>query len=112
MKEKEEDIKGISHVLEFFNRTAKALNVMGEQHEKNAYMLICVEAVNDKGEERLLSHVAIGGSNKTLESAIYQGLKEDKDFNSVVFNASGRFAKDEIFKGLIKAAKETKEGKE
>lgn len=109
MKKKEEDIKGISHVLEFFNRTAKALNVMKEQHEKNAYMLICVEAVNDKGEEKLLSHVTFGGDSKTLEGAIYQGLKEDKDFHSVLFNATGRFAKDEIFKGLIKAAKEGKE---
>lgn len=49
MKEKEEDIKDISHVLEFFNRTTKALDVMKEQHKKDAYMLICVETVNVDG---------------------------------------------------------------
>jgi len=108
MKEKEEDIKDISHVLEFFNRTTKALDVMKEQHKKDAYMLICVETVNVDGEERQLSHVAMGGNSSTLRRAVFQGLKEDENFNSVVFQAAGKFAKNEIIKGLF----EDKEGDE
>lgn len=75
MKEKEEDIKDISHVLEFFNRTTKALDVMKEQHKKDAYMLICVETVNVDGEERQLSHVAHGRQLQHLKESGFPRLE-------------------------------------
>jgi len=96
MKLKEEDIKDISGVQEFFNRTQKALDVFAEQDEKNSYMLICVEKVNVDGEERTLSHIALGGSKGTLERAIYQAMYEDKDFKDTVLSSVGRYSMERV----------------
>lgn len=96
MKEKEEDIKDISNVLEFFNRTNKALEVFAEQDEKNSYLLICAEKVNVDGGERILSHVTIGGRQGTMESAIYQGMKEDKAFKKTILRGAGRYSIERV----------------
>lgn len=107
MKQKEEDIKDISGVLEFFNRTKKALDVFAEQDEKNSYMLICVEKVNVDGEERMLSHTALGGSKGTLERAIYQAMYEDKDFKDTVLPSVGRYSMERVI-GKLKGKEDEK----
>lgn len=92
MKEKEEDIKDISNILEFFNRTTKALGVFKEQSEGNAYMLICVEDVTVNGEKKELTHVSMGENNDNLILAINQSIKKDKDSKRIFMTAAGMYS--------------------
>lgn len=97
MKQREEDIKNVSNVLEFFNRTAKALDVFAEQSEHNSYMLICVEDVTVNGEGEELTHIVMGGDRNELISAIYQSMKEDKDSRRIFIKAAGMYAARKVF---------------
>lgn len=108
MKLEAKDIKDISGVMEYFDRTQKALSVFAEQSQGNAYLLICVEDVKEDGEKKELTHVAMGGNKKELVNAICQSMKEDVNSKAVFMEAAGKYAIARLAK--LSKSSEEKEG--
>lgn len=107
MKVEEKDIKEVSSVIDFFNRTEKASKVFAEQNSQNAYMLAFVEEVTVNGRKMVLTHQAFAGNKKNLCNALAQGMKDDKTCEAVLMGAAGKFAKSKIEQFL----KNSEEGK-
>lgn len=107
MKVEQKDIKEVSTVIDFFNRTEGASKVFAEQNEQNAYMLVFVEEVTVNGRKQLITHQAFAGNKKNLCNALVQGAEDNKICEVVLMGAAGKFAKSKI-KEIYNKVKEGK----